>query len=207
LPSLALRRLALAALLCFGIYVALLFASLRTGALLVLERGIAQTAVATMTATRAVPVERRLSVEQRGSETEYFFRVAIDDEVKDGAFHHPFHAQNLLLFLAFGLATPGLALRQRATAIAAGLALVFVIDVGIVIGDLFLSENQVYGLDSRAGLDWGLSQLGFLLRFLHPTGGAFMAPLFIWALVLLGPFHTRVMRSLVREGTTRSPAR
>ena len=183
---------------CFALYGVLLFAGLRLGISIALENAVAQTALAGMSAASSTPVERSVSVAQKDGRVSYQLRVSIDDKSVDGTFSHTFHAQNLLLIIALALATPGLALRQRALAFAAGFTLMFGVDVLITMGDFFIAERTGMKIDARAGASWQLSQVGQLLRYMHPTGGAFMAPIFAWGLLLLGPYRNAVLSALQR---------
>ena len=178
------------------LYGALLVAGLGLGVAITFERGITATAVAAMSLLSGAPVERTVSVEQESGKVIYTIRVAVDSEVREGTVGHPFHSHNLLLFGALVLATPGLSRRQRATALGSGLALIFLLDVLITMGDIWTAETQNLKIDARMGVTRGLSQVGYLLRYMHPTGGAFMAPIFVWAFALVGPLRKSVMRVL-----------
>ncbi len=204
MPSLALRRLAALLAIFFALYSALLFVGLRTGIGLAIERAIAQAAVAGMAVLAPTPVERSVSLSQKGSKLEYTEKLSLGTETKDGSFSHPFHAQNLLLFAALAIGSPGLTLRQRGVALAVGFAAIFVLDALIVMGDLWVAENVGMEIDSRLGANRGLAEVGFILRFLHPTGGAFMAPVFVWAILLLGPYHAQ-MRGALAPRPAESP--
>ena len=178
-----------------ALYSALLVVGLGFGLAIALERGIAAVAVAGM-GTMGEPVERVVTLEQDGGKVTYAISVAVGSQKSEGTLRHVFHAHNLLLFAALVLATPGLAARQRALALGSGLTLIFTLDVLITMGDIWTGENKSLGIDARTGGTWGLSQVGYVLRYLHPTGGAFMAPVFIWALALVGPLRRSVMQSL-----------
>ena len=191
---------------CFALYAVLLFAGLRLGISIVLENAVAQTALVGMSAASSTPVVRSVTVARTDGRVSYQLRVSMDDQSVDGTFSHTFHTQNLLLIIALALATPGLALRQRALAFAAGFALVFAIDVLITMGDLFLAERTGMNIDARHGASWQLSQVGQLLRFMHPTGGAFMAPIFAWGLLLLGPYRRPVLSALQRAEPEAAPS-
>jgi hypothetical protein len=196
LPHLALRRLAALLAIFFALYGVLLFVGLRTGLGLAIERAIAQAAVVGMAVLAPTPVERSISVEQKGSKLQYSEKLSLGAETKEGTFSHTFHAQNFLLFAALVIASPGLALRQRGLALAIGFAAIFVLDAVIVMGDLWVAENTGMAIDSRLGANRGLAEVGFILRFLHPTGGVFMAPVFVWAILLLGPYHAKMREAL-----------
>ncbi len=191
--------------LFLALYAGLLVLGLGFGVAIALERAITATAVATMAATSSAPVERSLSLLQNGGSVSYDLRVAADRDRHEGSFEHTFHSHNLLLFTALVLAAPGLALRQRGLALAAGLALIFALDVLITMGDIWSAEARSFGIDTRAGANRALSQVGYLLRYMHPTGGMFMAPVFIWAFALLGPLRAPVMAALAEPEP--SPAR
>lgn len=191
---------------CFALYAVLLFAGLRLGISIALENAVAQTALVGMSAASSTPVVRSVTVARTDGRVSYQLRVSMDDQSVDGTFSHTFHTQNLLLIIALALATPGLALRQRAPAFAAGFALMFAIDVLITMGDLFLAERTGMKIDARPGASWQLSQVGQLLRFMHPTGGAFMAPIFAWGLLLLGPYRRPVLSALQRAEPEAAPS-
>lgn len=205
MPSLALPRLARAGGLFLALYAALLGVGLGFGVAIVLERGITAVAVATMAATSSVPVERSIALEQEGGHVSYDMRVTMGTEQREETLEHTFHAHNLLLFTALVLATPGLALRQRGIALAAGLAAIFALDVLISMGDIWTGETSRLGLDTRSGANRWLSQVGYLLRYMHPTGGMFMAPVFIWGLTVLGPLRAPVMRALAGPAEPSEP--
>ncbi len=182
--------------LFLALYGALLVAGLGFGVAIALERGITAVAVGAMALASAEPVQRSVSVEQEGGKVVYTMRVAVGRESREGTLRHVFHAHNLLLFTALVLVTPGLAARRRAVALASGLALIFALDVFITMGDIWTGESRNLGIDARRGATLGLSQVAYLLRYLHPTGGAFMAPVFIWGFALLGPFRRDVAKAL-----------
>ncbi len=196
--SLALHKLALLVLAFFAVYAALLFVGFRFGVLVALERGIAATAVPVLAAVSDPSFERRVSVEQAGGEAKQTLRYTVGTESKAAASTHTFHAQNLLLLVALGLATPGLALRPRLLGLAAGLVLTFCIDVAIFSADLIYAAGRVFNLEDP-GVSNAVVQVSRVLRFLHPTGGLFMLPMFLWGLLLLGPWRTEVMHALARN--------
>ena len=185
----------------FALYSVMLFVGLRSGLAIVIERAIAEAAIVGMAVLSPTPVERSISVEQEGSKLRYHEKLSLGAESKESSFRHIFHVQNFLLFAALVIASPGLALRQRGVALAVGFALIFVLDTVIVMGDLWVGENTGMEIDSRLGANRGLAEVGFILRFLHPTGGAFMAPVFVWAILLLGPYRARMREALA----TRQP--
>ena len=196
--SLALHKLTLLVLAFFALYAALLFVGLRFGVLITLERGIAATAVPLLALVSDPSYERRVSVEQHGSEARQSLRYTVGTESKAAASNHTFHAQNLLLLLALGLATPGLALRTRLIGLGAGLALTFGVDVVIFSADLIYASGRVLRL-ADSGVPAFVESAGRVLRLLHPTGGLFMLPVFLWGLLLLGPYRHDVMRALERS--------
>ena len=202
---LALPRILLLVGLSFGLYAAFLAASLASGVSLELERAIARTATTVMDAASGGRVVRRVTIERSGDELVYKQHVAAGNQVLEGSFRHTFHSQNLLLVAALMLATPGITWRQRGLGLGVGLALIFALDVLITTGDLWVSERKNLQLDARSGAAVPLSQVGQLLRFLHPTGGAFMAPAFVWLLAVLGPWRVAVRRALSRPEA--APAR
>jgi len=182
----------------FALYAALLFVGLRFGVLITLERSIAAVAVPVLALVSDPSYERRVEVDQQGGEARQSLRYTVGTESKAAASTHTFHAQNLLLFLALGLATPGLALRPRLIGLAAGLALTFGVDVVIFAADLVYAAGRVLRL-ADSGVPSFIQSTGRILRFLHPTGGLFMLPMFLWGLLLLGPYRHDVMRSLERS--------
>jgi len=182
--------------LFLALYAALLVVGLGFGVAIALDRTITASAVAAMAATSSAPVDRSLSLEQHGGGVSYELSVTVGRDQHQGSFAHVFHSHNLLLFTALVLAAPGLALRQRALALAGGLALIFALDVLISMGDIWSAESRSFGIDTRAGANRALSQVSYLLRYMHPTGGMFMAPVFIWAFTLLGPLRAPVMAAL-----------
>jgi hypothetical protein len=196
LQSLALRRLAALVAVFFALYGVLLFVGLRTPLGVVIERAIAETAIVGMAVLAPTPVERSISVDRDGSRLQYHEKLSLGAETKEASFGHNYHAQNFLLFAALVLASPGLSLRQRGVALAVGFPLIFVLDAVIVMGDLWVAENTAMAIDSRMGANRGLAEVGFILRFLHPTGGAFMAPIFVWAILLLGPYRAQMREAL-----------
>ena len=185
--------------IAFAVYGVLLFVTLRSGIGIAVERAIAEAAIVGMAVLAPTPVERSISVEQEGSKIRYHEKLSLGAESKQASFSHNFHVQNFLLFAALVIASPGLALRQRGIALGVGFALIFVLDAVIVMGDLWVGENTAMEIDSRLGANRGLAEVGFILRFLHPTGGAFMAPIFIWAILLLGPYRAQ-MRAVLATG-------
>jgi hypothetical protein len=198
LRSLALHKLTLLILAFFAVYAALLFVGLRFGVLITLERGIAVTAVPVLALVSDPSYERRVGVEQQGGEVRQSLRYTVGTESVAATSNHTFHAQNLLLLLALGLATPGLALRPRLIGLGAGLALTFGVDVLIFSADLIYAAGRVLHL-ADPGVSPFVQGMGQVLRFLHPTGGLFMLPMFLWGLLLLGPYRHDVMHALERS--------
>ena len=55
-------------------------------------------------------------------------------------------------------------MRQRGLALAAGLALIFALDVLITMGDIWSAEARSFGIDTRAGANRALSPSAFKTR-------------------------------------------
>jgi len=164
-------------------YLGLFALALWSGALIATERALAAGAVRTMSALGDPAIERRVEVSRMGAYVRYDFSVSSPQGPQQVAAKHPFHAQNLVLFAALVLASPALTVRRRAAVLAAGLALIFALDTLIVVGDLVRAEDDVFHLGERNV--WpALEALVGALRYSQPTGGAFMAPVFVWGLLL-----------------------
>jgi hypothetical protein len=107
--------------------------------------------------------------------------------------HRPYYvySHNLLVFLVLVLATPGLRWQQRCAAAVVGGCLILGLDAVILTADVWEVDRQylreyfpaIYRHEP-SGL---VRDLVGLVRSLHPTGGAFMAPVFLWGLVLMSP--------------------
>lgn len=187
-------RLAALVLAYAAAYGVLLAASWQLGGLLAVERALAATASRVMPVAWQAPAEREVAVRQEGGLLRYELTVTAAGRTRAGTFSHPFHAQNLLLFAALVLATPGVALRSRAVALGAGLAVVFALDAFIVMGDFWLAERVSLSVPGAPASGLNVPYLASVLRWMHPTGGAFMLPVFVWALVLAGPLRKSLRR-------------
>jgi hypothetical protein len=110
--------------------------------------------------------------------------------------HRPYYvySHNLLVFLLLVLATPGLRWQQRGAAALVGGSLILGLDALILMVDVWAVDRQylheylpaIY----RHAPSGVLRDLVGLVRSLHPTGGAFMAPVFLWGLALMSPVFT-----------------
>ncbi len=111
--------------------------------------------------------------------------------------HRPYYtySYNLLVFLALVLATPGLRWRQRCVAVAIGTGVIVMLDSLIVTADIWEVDRQYlreYLPGLRRQTSWGLlGNLVSAVHSLHPTGGAFMAPVFLWGFALMSPLLAR----------------
>ena len=185
--QIALRALGPRSLRLLGalvVYGALLYVGFGLGAALPLERALLRTAAWTMDRVSGGTIERTVNLEPRGSKALYVVELREGAQLQSGSFGHPFHTQNLMLFWALVALTPGLSKGYGAAGFLAGSALIGGLDVLIAMGDLWVAENVGLETNTLHGPARGVSEISLWLRFMHPTGGAFMAPLFIWALLL-----------------------
>lgn len=167
-----------------AVYLALFAACLWSGALLAAERGMASSALAIMGRLGDPQLRRHVEVGRIGTYVSYDISISAPAGAQRVTAKHPFHAHNLVLFAALVLATPGLSLRRRAVALGVGLAVIFAIDTGIVIGDLVSAEEARFDIAIDRNVWPPLEWLAAALRYSQPTGGAFMAPVFVWALLM-----------------------
>ncbi len=168
-----------------AVYLALLAASWGSGALLLAERALSASALSVMSALGDPSLRRRVEVTTIDTQVLYDFSLSAPGGVQRAAAKHPFHAQNLVLFAALVLVSPGLTPRSRAMALGVGLAAIFAVDTGIVIGDLLSMEDARLDLAGEDSVWTSLRLAASALRYSQPTGGAFMAPVFVWALLFL----------------------
>lgn len=167
-----------------ALYLALFAASFWSGALLAAERAMAGGAVAIMSGLGDPQLRRHVEVSRLGGYVAYDFSVSAPGGTQKVRGKHAFHAQNLVLFAALLLATPGLGARRRSLALAVGLAAIFAIDTLIVVGDLVNVEDQRFTVAGEHNVPAGLKALANALRYSQPTGGAFMAPVFVWGILM-----------------------
>ncbi len=166
-----------------AVYLGLFAAALWSGVLLAAERGMASGAVSLMSRLGDPQLRRKVEVSRMGAYVAYDFSISTRGGRQRVKGKHAFHAHNLVLFAALVLATPGLAGRRRAVALAAGLLAIFAIDTLIVVGDLVSMEDAKFDLASEHDVWPALKSAAAALRYSQPTGGAFMAPVFVWALL------------------------
>ena len=178
------ERIAKLVALFVAIYLALFGAAFWSGALMAAERGMSTCALALMSQLGDPQLRRRVEVSRMGSHVVYDFSMSAPSGSQRVKGRHPFHAQNLVLLAALVLATPALTPRRRALALLAGLAVVFAVDTLIVVGDLVSMEHAKFDLDHDRNVWRPLEALAAALRYSQPTGGAFMAPVFVWALMM-----------------------
>ena len=190
--------------LFIAVYLALFWAARTSGALLGAERAMAAAATATLAVFSRPDILRTVEVDLRDSESiVYDFTLAARGEIRQALGKHPFHAHNLVLFAALALASPRLRRSIRFAALFGGLAAIFAVDVLIVMGDLLSMEDRGFEIAGQDNV-WGpLKLLCAVLRYSQPTGGAFMVPIFVWALLLAAPFGRDLLQYL--QGSAASP--
>ena len=97
----------------------------------------------------------------------------------------PVWGNNLYVFVALVLASPGLSWRQRLTGITAGGALIILLNAVIMLGSIWEFErHQPRYSDLVPSGPFPI--LAAALARLSPTGGAYMLPVFLWGFALLG---------------------
>lgn len=143
-----------------------------------------ESAVARVAATglRERPMEARaLAIERRDDSPvyKYTFRVgAIAKEIERPLHKHAFV---LVLYLALVLATPGLDTRDRLVGALGGGAIVFLLCVGMLMGDIELWEREALEAAGYPGPPGPFPiPLGFI-EGLHRTAAAGLLPLILWA--------------------------
>ena len=155
------------------------------------EEAIAEVSAGLMTSLGPADIHREVDVKPHGGQLEYHYVVVEGDERHGAATLHTLHTQNLALFAALVLASPGLALRTRAIALVVGLLAIFLVDVVFVMGDLWRVEFRfLEDVRARTVSTPALYMARYVAR-LHPTGSLFFALPFLWAFVLLGPLGAR----------------
>jgi hypothetical protein len=167
-----------------AVYLALFAATLWSGVLLAAERGMAAGAVSLMSRLGDPQLRRKVEVSRMGAYVAYDFSISTPEGPQRVKGKHAFHAHNLVLFAALVLATPALSRRRRALALAAGLLAIFAVDTLIVVGDLVSMEDAKFHVATGQNVWPALKSVAAALRYSQPTGGAFMAPVFVWALLL-----------------------
>jgi hypothetical protein len=108
---------------------------------------------------------------------------AKSDYVLQGSYYH--HTHNLFVLVALVLASPSIGWRLRAAGLAAGLPAVFLLDVLILMGDVWELDREAFGGVHPAMAGGPLPLLAFVAGRLHPTGGVFLLPAFLWVFALL----------------------
>jgi len=189
LPSFAPRLLIRPVATFGGLYLALWLAAWNTGAMLWMEQAIASTACNVMSLFGEPGFDRTVEVGRKGDKLEYIYTLFEGGDARQGDFKHPYHSHNLLLFAALALASPGLTRRQRGISLVAGSAAVFALDVSIVMGDFWSVEASYFDSLARNDPNRAVTMAVSIFKRLHPTGGVFMLPIFVWGFVLLGPFR------------------
>jgi len=179
--------------LFIALYLVLFSAAHISGAILGVERALGVAATATLSVFSRPDIMRTLEVEMRGSANiVYDLEVSARGQRRQSLGKTPFHAHNMVLFAALVLASPGLSLSLRLGALLAGIAAIFAVDVLIVMSDL-LSMERKFGIAGHDNV-WPLLKLVCkMLAHSQPTGGAFMVPIFVWGLVLAGPFRHQLL--------------
>jgi hypothetical protein len=180
-------------------YAVLLSAAWASGGIRVAEQWLSDGARAGMKIFGDRSLSRAIEVSLEGPHVVYDYTLISGTEKQNAQMKHPAHAQNLVLFAALVLAVPGLVGRQRALALAIGLAAIFLVDVLIVMGDFLSIEEPRFSLAGPDNVWLPLQYVTRVLRYSQPTGGAFMVPVFVWGLVLMGPFRRQVIESLREE--------
>ncbi len=98
--------------------------------------------------------------------------------------------RHLFVYLALVLATPGAGWRRLVTTLAAGGALIFAIDVGMLMNDLQSSERSLFP-DAGGPFPAPIALIGGL----HDTAGAGILPVVLWTFFLAGPALARARAS------------
>ncbi len=128
-------------------------------------------------------VERRLSLDPQGIRVVTSARWNPKDYVFQGSYYH--HTHNLFVFLVLVLVSPGVGWRLKAIGLLGGLGLIFALDVVILIGDVWALDREAFGGIHPDMVQGPLPLVSFLVGQLHPTGGGFLLPMFVWVFVLL----------------------
>jgi len=196
LPRVQPRKLVQLLAILIASYAVLLAAAWASGGIRVAEQWLSDGARAGMKIFGDSRLSREIEVSLDGPNVVYDYTLISGTEKQNAQMKHAAHAHNLVLFVALVLAVPGLAGRQRALALAIGLSAIFVVDVLIVMGDFLSIEEPRFSLAGPDNVWVPLQYATRMLRYSQPTGGAFMVPVFIWGLVLMGPFRRQVMESL-----------
>ena len=87
---------------------------------------------------------------------------------------------------ALVLASPAVGWRRRLAGLVVGCGVIFVLDLVILMGDIWEFDRDTFGGIHPAMMRGPLPLFASLLGRLHPTGGGFLLPMFLWVFVLLG---------------------
>jgi hypothetical protein len=196
LPRVQPRKLIRLLVILIASYAVLLAAVWASGAIRVAEQWLADGARAGMKLFGDPSLSRDIEVTVEGPYIVYDYTLISGTRKENSEMKHAAHAHNLLLFAALVLAVPGLAGRQRAVALAIGLTAIFLVDVLIVMGDFLSVEEPRFSLAGPDNVWVPLQYVTRVLRYSQPTGGAFMVPVFVWGLFLMGPFRRQVVAAL-----------
>lgn len=118
----------------------------------------------------------------------------------------PIWGNNLCVFVALVLASPGLRWKQRLTGIAVGATIIVFLNAVIMLGAMWDFERlhpRYFGLPPTGPF----ASLASVLARSSPTGGAYMLPVFLWGFVLLGPLGAQKTKRSTNPGsqTPRAP--
>jgi hypothetical protein len=94
-------------------------------------------------------------------------------------------SHNLFLFVARVLASPGVPRRRRFEALGIGLAMIFLLDTLVVMGDIWQGDRSSFPGTRPEVWSGPFAHVLHVISALHPTGGIFMLPVFVWGLALL----------------------
>ena len=184
-------REALKLLALFGaIYAVVVLLCWRLDLYAQVERAAARVTDAALGLTERAGIERSLAMERQGDAWVYRYHVrrGTQSQQIEGPYHA--HAFNLFVYLALVLATPGAGWRRLLTALAAGGALIFAIDVGMLMNDLQSSERSLFP-DASGPFPAPIALIGGL----HDTAGAGILPVVLWTFLLAGPALARARAS------------
>jgi hypothetical protein len=138
-----------------------------------------------LTLIEPAEVSRRIVVEAGGDLLQYLSTGPGSAIVRIAGRDSGYVSHNLFLFVALVLASPGLPWRRRLGALGIGLGLIFLLDTLVVMGEIWQGDRLNYPGARPEVWSGSLAHVLHVISALHPTGGMFMLPVFVWGLALL----------------------
>jgi hypothetical protein len=132
-----------------------------------------------------VEVSRRVVLEDGGDLVQHLSTAPGTGIFRIAGRNSGYVSHNLFLFVALVLASPGLPRRKRLGALGIGLAMIFLLDTLVVMGEIWQGDRSSFPGTRPDVWSGPFAHVLHVISALHPTGGMFMLPVFVWGLALL----------------------